>query len=101
MRKARHGRYSVLALRRVDGRGRPDDGRLRRQGPASKLERIYRGQRKVAIETMSKVDVVVAVSSHDPIGRLDEPDEMTRTYQRQARAPFNLTGHPALSVPDL
>ena len=29
---------------------------------------------------------------------LDDPAEIARTYARQARTPFNVTGHPALAV---
>ena len=46
-----------------------------------------------------QVDVLVTTSSMDQTCRIDDPDEVTRTYQRQSRAPFNLTGLPALSVP--
>jgi aspartyl-tRNA(Asn)/glutamyl-tRNA(Gln) amidotransferase subunit A len=34
----------------------------------------------------------------DPSSRLDDPDETARTYPRQARTPFNVTGHPALAM---
>jgi aspartyl-tRNA(Asn)/glutamyl-tRNA(Gln) amidotransferase subunit A len=45
------------------------------------------------------VDVAVTASSMDPACRIDDPEAIERTYGRQARAPFNLTGGPALSVP--
>ncbi|HSC95046.1 MAG TPA: amidase [Burkholderiales bacterium] len=45
------------------------------------------------------IDVVVTASSMDPACVIDDPDAIERTYGRQARAPFNLTGGPALSVP--
>ena len=35
----------------------------------------------------------------DPPCRIDDPKAIEHTYVRQARAPFNLTGGPALSVP--
>ncbi|HEY9281015.1 MAG TPA: amidase [Eoetvoesiella sp.] len=44
------------------------------------------------------VDVLMSVNSHDPSCRIDDIAESVRTYPRQARAPFNLTGHPALSM---
>jgi aspartyl-tRNA(Asn)/glutamyl-tRNA(Gln) amidotransferase subunit A len=34
----------------------------------------------------------------DPPSRLDDPAETERTYPRQARTPFNVTGHPALAM---
>ncbi len=46
-----------------------------------------------------EVDVVVTASAHDPACRIDDPAEVERTYGRQARAPFNLTGNPALAMP--
>lgn len=50
-------------------------------------------------EAMQGVDVLLTVSSHDPPCRIDDTDAVARTYQRQARAPFNLTGQPALAMP--
>jgi aspartyl-tRNA(Asn)/glutamyl-tRNA(Gln) amidotransferase subunit A len=43
-------------------------------------------------------DVLLCASSMDPSSRLDDPDETARTYPRQARTPFNVTGHPALAM---
>jgi aspartyl-tRNA(Asn)/glutamyl-tRNA(Gln) amidotransferase subunit A len=34
----------------------------------------------------------------DPPSRIEDPAETERTYPRQARTPFNVTGHPALAV---
>src|SRR5262245_3439483 len=48
---------------------------------------------------LSKVDVAITVSSMDPACRIDDPKSLELTYGRQARAPFNVTGGPALSVP--
>jgi len=45
------------------------------------------------------VDVVVTASSMDPACRIDDPVAVEYTYARQARAPFNVTGSPAVSVP--
>lgn len=46
----------------------------------------------------SNVDIVVCASAMEPPSRFDQPAETARTYTRQARTPFNITGHPALSV---
>jgi aspartyl-tRNA(Asn)/glutamyl-tRNA(Gln) amidotransferase subunit A len=35
----------------------------------------------------------------DPACRIDDPKAVDYTYGRQSRAPFNITGSPALSVP--
>jgi aspartyl-tRNA(Asn)/glutamyl-tRNA(Gln) amidotransferase subunit A len=47
----------------------------------------------------SEVDVVITASSLDPACRIDDTRALESTYARQARAPFNITGNPALSVP--
>jgi len=45
------------------------------------------------------MDVAVTASSMDPACRIDDPQAIEHTYARQARAPFNVTGSPAISVP--
>lgn len=45
------------------------------------------------------VDVIITASSMDPACRIDDAKAVEYTYGRQARAPFNITGSPALSVP--
>ena len=47
----------------------------------------------------SDIDVAVTASALDPACRIDDTEALDRTYGRQARAPFNVTGSPALSVP--
>ena len=34
----------------------------------------------------------------DPASRMDDAEETARTYPRQARTPFNVTGHPAVAM---
>ncbi len=41
-----------------------------------------------------QVDVLLCASSMDPPCRIDRPADVDRTYPRQARTPFNVTGHP-------
>jgi aspartyl-tRNA(Asn)/glutamyl-tRNA(Gln) amidotransferase subunit A len=48
---------------------------------------------------ISGLDVAVTASSMDPACRIDDPKAVEYTYARQSRAPFNVTGSPALSVP--
>ena len=43
-------------------------------------------------------DVLLCASSMDPACRIDSPADVERTYPRQARTPFNVTGHPALAM---
>ena len=51
------------------------------------------------VETcFSQVDVLLLASSMEPPSRLDDPVETRRTYTRQARTPFSVTGNPALTI---
>lgn len=47
---------------------------------------------------LGEVDVLLCASSMDPACRIDNPADVERTYSRQARTPFNVTGHPALAM---
>jgi aspartyl-tRNA(Asn)/glutamyl-tRNA(Gln) amidotransferase subunit A len=47
---------------------------------------------------LREVDVLLCASSMDPACRIDRPADIERTYPRQARTPFNVTGHPALAM---
>lgn len=47
---------------------------------------------------LEEVDVLLCASSMDPASRIEDAEETARTYPRQARAPFNTTGHPALAM---
>ncbi len=50
-------------------------------------------------EIMSDVDVVACLSSLDPPPRIDDEAAVLRGYLRQARAPANLLGVPAINLP--
>jgi len=43
-------------------------------------------------------DVLLTTSGMDPPFRIDDRAGLARTYPRQGRSPFNLTGHPALAM---
>jgi aspartyl-tRNA(Asn)/glutamyl-tRNA(Gln) amidotransferase subunit A len=43
-------------------------------------------------------DVLLTANGMDPACRIDDPDATIRTYARQTRNVFNLTGHPALAM---
>jgi aspartyl-tRNA(Asn)/glutamyl-tRNA(Gln) amidotransferase subunit A len=43
-------------------------------------------------------DVLMCASSMEPASRIEDAAETLRSYPRQARTPFNLTGHPALAM---
>ena len=47
---------------------------------------------------LREVDVLLCASSMDPACRIEDTAEVARTYPRQARTPFNVTGHPALAM---
>jgi aspartyl-tRNA(Asn)/glutamyl-tRNA(Gln) amidotransferase subunit A len=49
-------------------------------------------------DAFREVDVLLCASAMDPPSRMDNPAETERTYPRQARTPFNVTGHPALAM---
>jgi aspartyl-tRNA(Asn)/glutamyl-tRNA(Gln) amidotransferase subunit A len=59
----------------------------------------YRG-RLIAVvnDAFRDVDVLLTANSLDPACRIDDPAALARSYPRHARGPFNLTGHPALSM---
>ena len=49
-------------------------------------------------DALRDVDVLFCASAMDPPSRIDDAAETERTYPRQARTPFNVTGHPALAM---
>jgi aspartyl-tRNA(Asn)/glutamyl-tRNA(Gln) amidotransferase subunit A len=61
-----------------------------------------RSRRQLAAEfnaSIAKLDVVVAANSFDPACAIDDAEAIKATLPRQARLPFNVTGHPALALP--
>jgi aspartyl-tRNA(Asn)/glutamyl-tRNA(Gln) amidotransferase subunit A len=58
-----------------------------------------RAQMIAAVEDVFRdVDILLCASAMDPASRIDDEPETLRTYPRQARMPFNVTGHPALAM---
>jgi aspartyl-tRNA(Asn)/glutamyl-tRNA(Gln) amidotransferase subunit A len=55
--------------------------------------------RKKFRDCMAPADVAITASSMDPSCPIEDAEACERVYGRQARAPFNLTGNPALAVP--
>ena len=51
------------------------------------------------LQAMADIDVVLTASSLDPACRIDDAETVARTYPRQIRQPFNVTGQPALAMP--
>lgn len=50
-------------------------------------------------EAFGRFDVLLTANMMDAPCRIDDAAELVRTGVRQARAPFNMSGHPALSIP--
>jgi aspartyl-tRNA(Asn)/glutamyl-tRNA(Gln) amidotransferase subunit A len=50
-------------------------------------------------DAMRDLDAVITLSSLDLPARIEDPDAVARTYDRQCRVVFNVTGTPAISVP--
>lgn len=69
---------------------------------ASEYVNATRVRKKLAEDfhtLFNDIDVAITVSSMDPACRIDDTQALERNQARQARAPFNVTGSPALSVP--
>src|SRR5216684_5107148 len=49
-------------------------------------------------QALREVDVLLYAGAMDPPSQIDDAVETERTYPRQARTPFNITGHPALAM---
>jgi aspartyl-tRNA(Asn)/glutamyl-tRNA(Gln) amidotransferase subunit A len=90
--RERPGDYGQLARRRLMA------GAFMSAGDYVQAAR-RRLQMVAAVEdALRDVDVLLCASAMDPPSRLDDPVETERTYPRQARTPFNVTGHPALAM---
>ncbi len=90
--RERPGDYGQLARRRLM------PGAFMTAGDYVGAQR-RRTQMIAAIEDVLRdVDVLLCASSMDPASRIDDAEETARTYSRQARTPFNVTGHPALAM---
>jgi aspartyl-tRNA(Asn)/glutamyl-tRNA(Gln) amidotransferase subunit A len=50
-------------------------------------------------DVMKGFDALITLSSLDLPCRIDDPEMIIKTYERQCRMPFNVTGTPAISVP--
>ena len=90
--RERPGDYGALARRRLLPGAFMIRRRLcRRATPPRRTDR--HGQRQTA--RFRRADVRQFM---DPASEIDDAAETSRTYPRQARAPFNVTGHPALAM---
>jgi aspartyl-tRNA(Asn)/glutamyl-tRNA(Gln) amidotransferase subunit A len=90
--RERPGDSGQLARPPPDGGGIHECGRL-----------VHASRRRLTMiaaveDVLRQVDVLLCASAMDPPSRIDEAKEVERTYSRQARTPFNFTGHPALAM---
>ena len=90
--RSRPGDYGQLARRRLL------PGAFMNAGDYVGAQR-RRSQLIAAVEdALRDVDVLLCASSMDPASQIEDAAETARTYSRQARTPFNVTGHPALAM---
>jgi aspartyl-tRNA(Asn)/glutamyl-tRNA(Gln) amidotransferase subunit A len=90
--RERPGDYGRLARRRLMA------GAFLQAGDYVQAQR-RRLQMIAAVEAaLREVDVLMCASSMDPPCRIDDAAAVARTYPRQARTPFNVTGHPAVAM---
>jgi aspartyl-tRNA(Asn)/glutamyl-tRNA(Gln) amidotransferase subunit A len=90
--RARPGDYGQLARRRLMA------GAFFTAGDYVQAQRRRLQMIAEVEEALRHVDVLLCASSMDPACRIDRPADIERTYPRQARTPFNVTGHPALAM---
>ncbi|MSQ73664.1 MAG: amidase [Betaproteobacteria bacterium] len=70
--------------------------------PARDYVKMLQARRVLGAEftaVMGDFDALITLSGFDLPCRIDSPQDIARTYERQARMPFNVTGTPALAVP--
>ena len=88
----RPGDYGTLGRRRLM------TGAFLTAEDVAEAERT-RGELIAAVDAaLRDVDVLMCASSMDPPCGISDSAELERTYPRQARVLFNLTGHPALAM---
>ncbi len=91
--KERPGDYGELA------RGRIMAGAFIRGADYVNATRVRRKLANAFHALFRDIDVAVTANSLDPACRIDDPAALAHSFPRQARAPFNITGSPAISVP--
>jgi len=90
--RERPGDYGKLARRRLL------PGAFVSAGTFVTAQRWRRKMIAAVQAVLREVDVLMCASSMDPASRIEDEAETLRTYPRQARTPFNVTGHPAIAM---
>ncbi len=96
-----HGKWLQTHLHEYSKRGRT---RLLPGAFLSASDYIHAQQLRTVLvqaftSAMTQVDVAICVSSLELACAIDDEIQIDKTYDRQARTPFNLTGTPAISIP--
>src|SRR5690606_28719958 len=63
---------------------------------ANELRRRYSTELSALL---SNADLLVTATGYDATPRVNDMEAFLKTYERQVRMPFNMTGHPALVLP--
>ena len=90
--RSRPGDYGALARKRLM------TGAFIGAGDYVGAQRARLAMIRAVNEAFERVDVLLCASSLDPACQIDDAAEVGRTYSRQCRMPFNVTGHPALAM---
>ena len=88
----RPGDYGALARRRLMG------GAFLSAGDYVHAQQRRRGLIGAVDDALRDVDVLLVANAMDPACAIDDEEAVARTYPRQARNVFNLTGHPAIAL---
>ena len=91
--KTRPGDYSALTRRRLL------EGAFLSASDYLRANRTRRHLTSAMGKLLNHADVLVCASSLDPPCLIDDANDVARTYPRHARAPFNVSGHPAIALP--
>ncbi len=67
-------------------------------GEYVQAQRLRRQLIAAVEDAFRDVDVLLCASSMEPACRIDDEAAVLRSYPRQARTPFNVTGHPAIAL---
>lgn len=63
---------------------------------ANQLRRRYRAE---ISSLLLNADLLITASGYDATPKVSDREAFLKTYERQVRMPFNITGHPALVLP--
>jgi aspartyl-tRNA(Asn)/glutamyl-tRNA(Gln) amidotransferase subunit A len=88
----RPGDYGAFARRRLMG------GAFLSAGDYVHAQQRRRELMAAVDDALRDVDVLLVANAMDPACAIDDEEAIARSYPRQARNVFNLTGHPAIAL---